>query len=103
MELTPVVQATVRHALSRGYLTQAQLREALILHEQLEGAGRTVPLLSVLGARYLRPEHVQELSQFYRDRMAGQATDPPPIEPKLEIPPEVLSRSCELVLRPPEQ
>src|SRR5687767_14899477 len=97
----PLVQATVRHALARGFLTAAQLREALIVQQQLQESGRGAPLLSVLATRYLKPEHVQELSRFYRDQTTSDAS--PAEEPQqVELPPEVLSRSCEMLARPPE-
>lgn len=99
----PLVQATVRHALSRGFLTAAQLREALILQQQLQEAGRPAALLSVLATRFLAPEHVKELGRFYRDQTTSDAAVEEVEPPKVEVPPDVLSRSCEMVAMPPEQ
>jgi hypothetical protein len=55
----------VRAALERGYLDTQQLREALLLREQLRVSGRPTRLLQLLGARYIRPEHQAELSGVY--------------------------------------
>lgn len=106
-------KATVRLALARGYLVQEDLRQALLLMEQLAAAGRPANLLSLLASRYLRPDHVPELSDYYQRQLAAQAASPsgsaPPAEvqaPKIEqveAPEELLARSVELVRRPPEE
>lgn len=105
----PAVQATLRLALERGFLSRAQLREALILQDQLEASGKPTPLLTVLTKRFLKPEHVPELSRRYKDELARQALTPAPApappepeEKELDVPADILTRSCELVLRPPE-
>ena len=54
-------QAVVQQALARGFLHPDQLRAALLLQQELEATGHATPLLALLEARYLRPEHVQEL------------------------------------------
>lgn len=106
-------KATVRLALARGYLVSEDLRQALLLMDQLAAAGRPANLLSLLASRYLRPDHVPELSEYYQRQLAAQAaspsgsappapTEPPKIE-QVEAPEELLARSVELVRRPPEE
>jgi uncharacterized protein DUF1570 len=106
-------KATVRLALARGYLVQEDLRQALLLKDQLAAAGRPANLLSLLASRYLRADHVPELSEYYQRQLAAQAASPsgsaPPAEveaPKIEqveAPEDLLARSVELVRRPPEE
>lgn len=115
----PAVQVTIRHGLSRGHLTRDKLREALLLQEQLRAAGRPTPLLSVLASRFLAPEHVQELSRVYREALAQAAAfdasatararaeqrrveDDPTAAP-VEVPADVLARSCEMLELPPDK
>lgn len=104
-----VVQATIRHALDAGYLDRQQLREALLLQDQLQAAGRSAPLLTVIAAKFVRPEHVPALKRRYQELLAKQtnatlASAPPPLEePELQVPQDVLSRSCELAARPPAE
>ncbi len=42
-------QATVRYALAHGYLTEDQVREALLVRNALKEAGKPAQLLAVLG------------------------------------------------------
>ncbi|RMG11878.1 MAG: hypothetical protein D6731_14890 [Planctomycetota bacterium] len=119
----------VRVALERGYLSMPQLREALLLREQLRVSGQPVRLLQLLGARYIRLEHQPELSRVYfralREPEAfGQAPErapaPPPAEAlppspeaveemmassadELAIPEFVLAASSEQLERPPTE
>ncbi|MGE0710009.1 MAG: DUF1570 domain-containing protein [Planctomycetota bacterium] len=104
---------TIRLALARGYVSMDQLREALVIREQLESAGRATPLLTVLAGRYVRPDHHPELSEYYQRQLAalsasptGSAPPEPPAKPqlptKLDAPADVLSRSMEMAQRPPE-
>ena len=105
---------TVRFALSRGYLTMDQLREALVIKEQLEGAGRSAQLLAVLASRSIRADHHPELSEYYQRQLAALLASPtgsaPPAPParvelptKLDAPADLLSRSVEVARRPPHQ
>ena len=105
---------TVRFALSRGYLTMDQLREALVIKEQLESAGQPAQLLAVLASRYIRADHHPELSEYYQRQLAALEASPtgstPPAAPakvelptKLEAPADLLSRSVEMARRPPDQ
>lgn len=106
-------KATVRLALARGYLVSEDLRQALLLKDQLTAAGRPANLLSILASRYLRQDHVQELSEYFQRQLAAQAASPsgsappqdlkPPAIEQVEAPEEMLARSVELVRRPPEQ
>lgn len=106
-------KATVRLALARGYLVSEDLRQALLLMDQLAAAGRPANLLSLLASRYLRADHVPELSEYYQRQLAAQAASPsgsaPPAEveapriEQVEAPEELLARSVELVRRPPEE
>ncbi|MBL4850622.1 MAG: tetratricopeptide repeat protein [Planctomycetes bacterium] len=58
--------AVIRHALQRGYLSSESLQQAIAIQESSSAAGRPEELLSVLRARFLRPEHVAELTAVYR-------------------------------------
>lgn len=115
----PAVQVTIRHGMSRGHLTREKLREALLLQEQLRAAGRPTPLLSVLASRFLTPEQVHELSRVYREALAKAAAfdasatararaeqrrdeDDPTAAP-VDVPAEVLARSCEMLELPPDR
>ena len=69
----------VRVALERGYLKTTQLREALLLREQLRISGRQTRLLQLLGSRYIPAEFQAELSQVYF--AALNATQAPAAEP----------------------
>jgi len=109
---SPVEQAVVGRALSRGWLRREQLREALLLQGQLEASGRPTPLLGLLRARYLRAEHVEALKGDHQRaaRIAGHgpralAADPEPElpPPATDLPPDCLMRSGEELRRPPEQ
>lgn len=65
---------TVRYALERGYLREAQVQEALEAKRALEAQGRPGALLPLLG-RHLGPEQQQELAGIYREHLASlQAT-----------------------------
>jgi len=115
----PAVQVTIRHGMSRGHLTREKLREALLLQEQLRAAGRPTPLLSVLASRFLTPDQVQELSRVYREALAqAQAFDASatararaeqrrveddPTAAPVDVPAEVLARSCEMLELPPDR
>jgi len=109
---------TVRHALEQGYLTSNQVREALYVQQELEKAGRPAPLLSVLHARYLQPEHVPPLLEVYRERLAAvRAAElagtserlPEPAEPPgppaaldpAALPDDLVARSAEIVISRP--
>jgi tetratricopeptide (TPR) repeat protein/tRNA A-37 threonylcarbamoyl transferase component Bud32 len=63
----------VRHALQRGYLSGQSLDEALRLQASEQAAGRPQDLLTILRARYLRPELLPELSGVYRAAESGRA------------------------------
>jgi hypothetical protein len=118
----------VRVALERGYLRTQQLREALLLREQLRVAGRQTRLLQLLGARYIPLEHQAELSQVYFAALSdpyafGKTPDelpsPPPEDmpasaaqveqmlassaDELAIPEFMLSASSEQLQRPAEE
>jgi tetratricopeptide (TPR) repeat protein len=93
------VQAVVRHALSQGWLTGGQLREALLLQEQLRTSGQPVELLPILRGRYLRPEHVAALTQVYREALGPAGGDTLPL-PAPALPREALERSSEAARRP---
>ena len=72
----------VRVALERGYLKTTQLREALLLREQLRISGRQTRLLQLLGSRYIAPEFQAELSQVYFAALnATQAPAPAEAKP----------------------
>lgn len=70
-------EQVVRHALSRGFIDPRQLREALLLREQLQRSGRPADLLAILRARYLRPECLSELSAVYQQLLGGSTFAPP--------------------------
>lgn len=93
------VQAVVRHAISHGWLTGGQLREALLLQEQLRATDQPVELLPILRGRYLRPEHVAALTRVYREALGPAGGDllalPAPAPSR-----EVLERSSEAARRP---
>ncbi|MBX3466424.1 MAG: serine/threonine protein kinase [Planctomycetes bacterium] len=96
------VHAVVRHAIRRGWLTGEQLREALLLQEQLRAAGRPAELLPLLRGRHLRPEHVPELTRVYREAVGPQQGETLPL-PARDVPRELLDRSSELLRRPREE
>ena len=113
-------QAAVRVALAQGFLQPRDVREALLLREQLKQAGRPSGLLAVLGARSLRPEHRPLLSEVYfrslREAAATPAAPaaPPPVpsvpqamsletsSDELAIPEFALQASSEQLERPAE-
>ena len=99
------VKATVRQALSQGYLSMEQLREALLLREQLLTAGREVGLLSILAGHHLRADHVAELTEFYRDVLVGEQHEQAEadVTANLDAPPEAVERTRQLGERPSEQ
>lgn len=119
----------VRAALERGFLRTDDLREALLLREQLRLANRPTRLLQLLG-RYIAEEHQVELRGLYFAALAearepGRGATPPPSqavaparpEPplarpdemlfssddELAIPEMLLKQSSELLQRPPEE
>jgi hypothetical protein len=73
----------VRVALERGYLTMSQLREALLLREQLRMAGRQTRLLRLLGSRYIPADFQAELSRVYFAALNASVAVPEP-EPEPE-------------------
>lgn len=131
VETTPNYEAieqaeavAVRVALERGFLTVDQLREALLLREQLRVAGRQTRLLQLLGARFIHLEHQAVLSQVYFAFLNDQVDPPAPaesVEPpasassevpqdmlfssadELAIPELMLQRSSEQLERPPAE
>ncbi|MCO5168905.1 MAG: tetratricopeptide repeat protein [Planctomycetes bacterium] len=96
------VHAVVRHAIRRGWLTGEQLREALLLQEQLRAAGRPTELLPLLRGRFIRPEHVPELTQVYRETVGPQQGETLPLAAR-DVPRELLDRSSELLRRPRDE
>lgn len=121
----------VRAALQRGFLRADDLREALLLREQLRLANRPTRLLQLLG-RYIAEEHQVELRGLYFAALAearepgGASAAPaphsaplaparpePPLAPpddmlfssddELAIPEMLLKQSSELLQRPPEE
>jgi len=105
-----VDQAVVAYALGQGWLRREELREALLLQDQLAVAGRATTLLPLLAARFLSPDHVEGLREVYKracpkapslqmDAGGGEITLPPPIV----VPPECLARSWEALHRMPEE
>jgi hypothetical protein len=107
----------VRAAIARGFMTQDQLREGLLLREELRSAGQQVSLLKVLGSRYLTQEHQTLLTNVYFSALSGapptaaaseaDLQEPPPelytSEDELAIPEFTLGRSNELMSRPPSE
>lgn len=77
--------------MERGYLSPEALAEAQRLLNQERAAGRSSDLLAILRARFLRPEHLPELSAVYRaassdsQRLASRGPGPGP--PALAPPP----------------
>ncbi|HBP22039.1 MAG TPA: hypothetical protein DEA08_30180 [Planctomycetes bacterium] len=55
----------VRAALSRGYMTNPQLREALLMREELRKQGRAATTLQILGHRFLTPAQRDDLMAVY--------------------------------------
>ena len=55
----------MRAALSRGYLTNPQLREALLMREELRQQGRPTTTLQILGYRFLTPAQRDDLMAVY--------------------------------------
>ena len=108
-------QAVVQHALTRGWLSQEQLRAALLLQHRLAGEGRPTGLLPLLG-RVLPPAHLPELTRVWqattqdsaRTRTAtGPIAGPPAGRPDFAsaagVSERLLRESSELCRRPPEQ
>ncbi len=109
MALAPggLERAVVQEALRRGFLTHDQLREALLLQEELRAGGRSAPLLGVLRGRWFTARQVEELQRFLQER-DGTLGDVTPTEVELpwapaEVSPELLERSQQRAREAPEQ
>ena len=92
-------QAVVDHALSRGYLTREQVREALLLREQLVAHDRPAGLLPLLRS-HLQPDQLSGLGEVWRG-VTGSAPTAASGGAD-EIPDELLRQSSEQLRRPPE-
>lgn len=93
----------VRAALTRSYLSEGQVREALLLREQLRVSGRPAELLRLLGSRFLKPEHLPELTELYFDALAQfESGEHDPIQAKAQQPPAELFTSSADELAIPE-
>lgn len=92
--------AVVRHAIQRGYLSPVSLSEALQVQAREEAAGRPQDLLAILRARYLRPEHLAELTAVYRAAESGRLAPPPPSAPSSGRSPQAATESGSWIQRP---
>lgn len=98
-------QGVIRHALQKGYLQPQQLREAVILQDELASAGRPTPLLHLLAARYLSTDHLAELRRVHADAQRAQQTPAP--QPwkheTAEVPDDLLLSSIERARSAPSE
>jgi len=74
--LEPAEQALVEYALARGFLTRAQVDEALAVLDASAARGLPVRLLQILRERYLGPEGLSELTAFYEARRGSSSAGP---------------------------
>jgi tetratricopeptide (TPR) repeat protein len=79
-ETTPSAaeQTVVRHALARGWLSEAALQDARRLQAEAQAAGRPASLLELLRSRWLRPEHLPELERVWAQALGGHAAPTAP-------------------------
>lgn len=75
--LEPAEQALLEYALARGFLTQAQVDEALALLAAAAARGLPMRLLQILRERYLDPSSLPELAAVYesQQRPPGDGAD----------------------------
>ncbi len=79
MAITAAEQAVLQAGLERGYLTRAQVEEALELHELSAQLGQPQAILAIVSARFLTPPQRLELFEvFQRHQAAPAAAAPPP-------------------------
>ena len=83
----------MRAALDRGFLTVDQLREALLIRQQLRIAGRQMRLLALLGSRFIKLEHQAEISQVYFEHLNQQPLPDENEEPTVIMAEEMLFSS----------
>ena len=96
-------QGVIRHALQRGFLQPQQLREAVILQDELATAGRQAPLLHVLASRYLSPEHLAELRRVHADAQREEASAGPWRGETADVPDDLWLSSVERARAAPSE
>jgi hypothetical protein len=70
--------AVMRTAMTRGFLTQAQVREALLVREELRRTGQGGTILQIVGARYLNTAQRQSMTEVYLEVQRAAEISPPP-------------------------
>lgn len=80
-----VIEAAVmRAAVSRGFVSGDQVREVLLLREELRRGGREATTLQILGARYLDAAQREELTEVYLGIQRAAEAAPPPVPAGLD-------------------